>query len=146
MSAADVARKGIATAIDELSRRGASVAPDATTRGRNYVRVVPAGGSARLVYVKTRASGTWQTTIEKGQPRAPEEAETEFWLFVDLTTVPPGFLVAPAWWIENDIFETHQEYLAKHGGHRRDTPAATHHAIPVKRIERWRDRWDLLGL
>jgi hypothetical protein len=146
MSSGDTAKVGVEIAKEELMRRGAAVTRDTSTRGRNYLRVSPPDKSARRVYVKSRGAGTWQTSIEKGERRTPERDPIEFWLFVDLTTQPPGFLVAPAWWVENDIYETHQEYLAKHGGRRRDTPTATHHAIPVDRIEQWRNRWDLLGL
>ena len=146
MSSTDTAAKGVDLARRALAERGARVSPDASARGRNYLEVITPSGSRNRVYVKTRSTGTWQTDIRKGQPRAPEQRTHEFWLFVDFTTAPAEFLVAPEWWVENDIYETHQKYLARHGGRRRDTPSATHHAIPLKRIEQWRDRWDLLGL
>ena len=52
----------------------------------------------------------------------------------------------PAWWIENDIDAAHKKYIAEHGGKRAKTDTSTHHAIPVKRIEQWKDNWDELGI
>jgi hypothetical protein len=92
---------------------------------------------------------TWQTSITRGRERTePTEHETHFWIFVELKTPPaqPDFFVVPEWWIENDIFRTHAEYLAKHGGKRAISNESTHHAIKRSRIEQWRDRWDLLSL
>ena len=41
-----------------------------------------------------------------------------------------------------------EAYLARHGhgGRRKINPESTHHSISLKRIEQWRDRWDILGL
>ena len=97
-----------------------------------------------LVYVKTRRVGDWQTSTKLGKPR-PDESRNEFWLFVDLMG-EPDFYVAPASWMENDIYGVHQAYLERHRGRRRDNPASDHHRITEDRIARWRDRWDLLGL
>ncbi|MBA2255889.1 MAG: hypothetical protein H0W05_01625 [Thermoleophilaceae bacterium] len=90
-------------------------------------------------------TGTWHTDTRRGQPREPERDETRFWAFVDLGT-PDGsaYYLVPAWWIENEIHATHAAYLARHGGRRARNPASTHHAVQTRRIEEWRDRWDLL--
>jgi hypothetical protein len=54
--------------------------------------------------------------MRKGQPRSPEHNPRECWLLVDLTSSPAEFFVVPAWWIENDLYEDFQAYLAKHAG------------------------------
>ena len=95
------------------------------------------------VYVKTRRRGDWETDTRKGRPRTLALDESEFWLFVDLAESPPAFFVAPAWWVENDIHEDHQAYLAAHGG-QRARRLTTHHRITTGRVEEWRNRWDLL--
>lgn len=113
---------------------------------RNSLRVHPPRGPARRLYVKTRRRGDWQTDMRKGTPRTEDPEEQRFWLFVDLTVSPPQFCVAPAWWVENDIYEHTQAYLRRHGGRRARTPNATHHRITTDRVLAWCDRWDLLGL
>jgi hypothetical protein len=107
---------------------------------------VPPAGAAKVVYVKTRRAGDWQTDMRKGQPRTPEEDPSEFWLFVDLTAEPTEFFIAPAWWVENHLFEDFQAYIAKHGGRRARTPDSTHQRITMESIAEWRSRWDVLGL
>jgi hypothetical protein len=146
MPALDTARKGIAAATVELERRGARVQRSTNARSRNELRVALPSGTAVDVYVKTRASGTWQTDIRKGSPSAERPDESCYWLFVDLTSEPPSFYIAPAWWIENDIHETYAADLARFGGIRPRSPHSTHHGIKEERIVQWRDRWDLLGL
>jgi hypothetical protein len=146
MSGAETARRGLQQAVQALERRGATVQADTSTRSKNMLRVrLPEGGPVH-VYVKTRATGTWQTDVRKGTP-APESAdETRFWVFVDLTESPTAFYIAPAWWVENDIYQTHQAFLARFGGRRPRSPGSTHYGIPEQRIRQWRERWDLLGL
>ena len=146
MPALDTARKGIAVASAELERRGARVRPSTNTRSKNELRVSLPGGVAADVYVKTRATGTWQTDTRKGNPSTERADERRFWLFVDLTTDPPEFYIAPAWWVENDIYEAYEADLARFGGHRPRSPRSTHHGIREERVAAWRGRWDLLGL
>lgn len=43
-------------------------------------------------------------------------------------------------------YRTHQAYLKKHGGKRKTTPGSKHHSITTKRIESWKDRWEILGI
>jgi hypothetical protein len=50
----------------------------------------------------------------------------------------------PAWWIENNIYEVHRAYLARHGGHRPVTEESKHHALAAARVQDWRDRWSIL--
>jgi Holliday junction resolvase-like predicted endonuclease len=98
------------------------------------------------IQVKTKTAGTWQTTIKHGKKQKEPEDVSKFWIFVDLGKDDPEYYIVPAWWIENDIHVAHDQYLAEHGGHRAKTDTSTHHAIPVKRIQEWKDSWDTLGI
>jgi hypothetical protein len=101
------------------------------------------------IHVKTKTTGTWQTTIRHGRPRDEDPNETKFWVFVDIGRDPdarPDYFVVPAWWIENSIHAVHEAYLREHGGQRARYPDSTHHAVPASRIEEWRERWELLGI
>jgi hypothetical protein len=100
------------------------------------------------IQVKAKRGGTsWQTSIRKGRPWEEAEAPADrFWVLVDLRPAAPEYFVIPEWWIENDIYEAHADYLAVHGGVRPGNPDSPHHAIPVARVERWRDRRDVLGI
>lgn len=99
------------------------------------------------IQVKTRTSGTWHARVPRdAQQSLPVDDESAFWVFVDLSAESPAYLVAPRWWIRNDIFETHTAFLARHGGVRPMSPESSHHAITLARIEQWRDRWDVLGI
>ena len=68
------------------------------------------------IQVKTKTSGTWQTSTTRGNRRRAPEAETKYWVFVDLGKEQPGFYIVPKWWIENDIFKAHNKYLKEFGG------------------------------
>jgi hypothetical protein len=67
-------------------------------------------------------------------------------VLVDLRLAAPKYFVMPEWWIKNDIYDAHADYLAAHGGVRPGKPDSLHHAIPVARVDQWRDRWDVLGI
>ncbi len=96
------------------------------------------------IQVKTRRSGTWQTSIDEGKKCERCYNETNFWVLVDLKN--PDYYVVPDWWMRNDIHEVHQAYISKRGGSRALNPKSKHHSISVKRIEQWKGRWDLLKL
>jgi hypothetical protein len=145
-SNAEVARRAIALLVRELVRRGASARPLARGQSRNWLRVTLPDRRQISVFVSARRRGDWQTSTEKGRSRGEDPQETEFWVFVDLKPEPAEFAFAPAWWVENDIHEEHMRYLARHGGRRAVNPDATHHRIQPARIERWRHRWDVIGL
>ncbi|ORW32259.1 hypothetical protein AWB91_12445 [Mycobacterium paraense] len=98
------------------------------------------------IQVKSKTAGTWQTSIKHGKKQTEPADVTKFWVFVDLGKIDPEYYLVPTWWIENDINTNHAKYLADHGGKRAKTDASTHHAIPVKRIEKWKDDWDVLGI
>ena len=145
-SNADVARRGIELVRSEIEHRGGTPTPAGDTRDRNRLNVRRKDGTQFSAYVKTRTSGDWQTDQRRGHVREVEPEESSFWILVDVSAVPADFYVVPESWMENDIYEAHQKYLAKHGGRRAINPAATHHAIRTPRVVEWRNRWDLLGL
>ena len=99
------------------------------------------------IQVKTKRSrGAWQTTTTRGRRRQPETDPLRFWVLVDLAVGSPKYYVIPEWWIQNDIYQAHEDYLSRHGGQRARTKDSTHHAIASKRVEEWHDRWDLLQI
>jgi hypothetical protein len=58
----------------------------------------------------------------------------------------PRYWIVPDWWMRNDIYRVHQEYLGRHGGRRAKTPDSTHHAIEEKRLSEWQGKWEILGI
>ncbi len=100
------------------------------------------------IQVITRRAGAWQCSIQEGRLTQPNDNETCFWVFVHLP-VPngtPEYFIAPEWWVRNDIYEAHQDYLARHGGKRAVNQESQHHAIQPGRVTGWKDRWDILRL
>jgi len=105
------------------------------------------GKSSFSVVTRSKRAGTWQTSIEYGKPSTEKATENEFWVFVDLGNINnPKFYIVPKWWISNNIYETHQEYLKKYMGTRKYNPDSKHHAVQLSRIKQWENRWDLLNL
>jgi hypothetical protein len=104
------------------------------------------------IQVKTKGPGSkaWQTSIHRGRPQeeVPKaEAKGRFWILVDLRAANPEFYVMPEWWIRDDIYVSHRDYLARHGGVRPGkNPGSTHHAIPIGRVLQWKDSWSALGI
>ena len=98
------------------------------------------------IQVKSKTSGDWQTSIKRGRAWAEDPGDGRYWVLVDLGPDRPRYFVVPAWWIENDIYIAHQDYLARHGGERAVNPDSTHHRITTKRVAVWEDRWDVLGI
>ncbi|SMN11641.1 hypothetical protein SPBRAN_1927 [uncultured Candidatus Thioglobus sp.] len=101
------------------------------------------------IATRSKASGTWQTTIEYGEKCSEDINERQYWVFVDLEIEPSlfyKFYIVPLWWIKNDIYTAHQNYLRLNGGERPKSLNSQHHGIKLNRIEKWKDRWDLLEL
>jgi hypothetical protein len=98
------------------------------------------------IQVKTKTANAWQTTILRGRQQTAPEHIRSFWILVDLRGDYPDFYIMPTWWIENNIHEAHQDYLAISGGHRPKNDTSTHHSIPLARVEQWKGRWDVLGI
>ncbi len=145
-----VARAGEHLVAAELHRRGAY----AVTFAGNMPRIDILASNVDqtrtvMIQVKTKRTGSWQTSTRAGIPREAVPEELHFWVFVDLRrnpNEPPIYYVVPEWWIQNDIHDAHERYLAGHAGRRARTPDSTHHAIRVRRIAEWEGRWDLLGI
>lgn len=138
-----VAKAGVQSVAAEIERRGGHATP---TKG-NYLRASDAEhGHTVEIRVKTKTRGTWQTSIDDGRPMKGPQNQDQFWVLVDLGPNEAEFYIAPAWWMENDIYTNHQRYLDEHAGHRAQNDQSKHHAIPVKRLEQWKERWDILGI
>ncbi len=133
----------------ELNRRGAYAVTFAGNMPNIDILASNTDESRTVrIQVKTRKAGTWQCSIEDGRPmkRAPEEEK--YWIFVDLSKEydPPEYYIVPDWWIKNNIYKTHSAYLKKRFGRRAVTLESKHHAIDVKRLLEWKNRWDLLKI
>lgn len=101
------------------------------------------------IQVKTKTSGTWHTTILRGEPRAEPLDENRFWVLVDIGRDPelaPAYWTVPEWWMLNHIHVRYSERIAVHGGARLRNPDSKHFAIIPKNVDQWRHRWDLLGI
>lgn len=135
--------RGVSECIKELERRGATVT--SVKEGNKLVlEVIFKPDSPKRILVRSKSAGTWQTTISYAKPRTINEKENEFWVFVDLEYSTPKFYIAPSWWVQNNIHECHQKYLARNGGHRKLNDSAKHHAIELVRVKKWENCWELL--
>ncbi len=145
-----VGRAGEYFVVAELNKRGAY----AVAFAGNMPKIdIIAGNSdeSRTVYiqVKTKRGGkTWHSSILGSRPMLPKSGELNFCVFVDLGNFDehPRFWIVPDWWIKDDIFKSHQDYLKKHGGKRPGNPDSTHHAIDGKRLSIWEGQWGSLGI
>ena len=132
----------------ELRRRGAaSVSYHKHETKIEYLHSSNAEDSRTVrIQVKVKRKGSWHTTGSAGeQTDTPPEDVSKFWIFVDLGG-KPRYWIVPEWWIKNNIYEVHKQYLAKNNGHRPVNDASDHHGIVEKRLEGWLERWDLLGI
>lgn len=145
MTGRDTRRRGVEAVADELNRRGAGYELVSRSAEGHHVVCRTTTGTWRL-RLKTKSTGTWQDDTRNGARATVMDADDSAWIYVDLGEQPPTFYVAPGWWAVNDIYSAHSGYLAKHGGRRAVNPTATHHAIRPRRIEEWRNRWDVIGL
>lgn len=146
-----VARAGEHFVAAELHRRGAYAATFAGNMPRIDVIASDKEQTKTVsIQVKTKSgrSRGWQTQTTRGHQRSPAPDETRFWILVDLGEVEdaPSYYVIPEWWMQNDIYEAFKEYKERHGGSRPRTQDSTHHQIDLRRIEHWRDRWDILNI
>lgn len=141
-----VADRGRDLVARELERRGARGVREVTTGRRKELRAVTPDGRQIAVRVKTKRSGTWQPSVREADPTRTEPGVDRFWVFVDLADVRPDYYVLRESVIQADIRKTYEQAIARHGGERKHSPGSEHHAVPVARVERWRDRLDELGL
>jgi hypothetical protein len=134
------AQRGIDLVMRELRARGLRAQQVEDAR-RNEVAVGGPSHPSYILRVKTRSAGTWQVSTNDGDPDPPHD-DSRVVVFVDLAGREPDYYLVPEWWYQEDVYREHSGYLACLSGPR----PSTHHAIPVKRIQRWRGRWDLLGV
>ncbi|BDA02051.1 hypothetical protein G6329_17970 [Vibrio cholerae] len=135
--------RGISECIKELERRGANVI--SLKEGNKLVlEVIFGSNKPKRVLVRSKSAGAWQTTIRYAKQQTMKDNESEFWIFVDLEYSTPKFYIAPSWWIQNNIHECHEKYLARNGGHRKLNDLAEHHSIELARIKKWEECWELL--
>ena len=130
----------------EIERRGGTDVVEHKEGNKRFITFTGLDGKHYEVTTRSKAKGTWQTSITYGKPRKENVLENEFWLFIDLTFDSPKFYPVPLWWISNDIYEKFQALLKKHGGHRKYNDNSIHHAIQLYRIKRWENRWSNIGL
>jgi len=143
------ARAGEFFVAAELNKRGAYAVTfagnmpsiDILASNRDQSRTV-------RIQVKTKRSGSWQTSIDRGKRCSPKVDEDSFWIFVDLgrEKESPKYYVVPEWWVCNDIYRAHHAYLEKHGGKRKFGSESKHHSIDTKRIQEWKGKWGVLGI
>lgn len=113
---------------------------------KRYLRFTSLNGKQYNVTSRSKKTGTWQTSINYGVAREENTNETDFWAFVDISSNEPVFYIAPLWWVQNDIYEVHSTNLKRHGGQRAENNDSTHHSISKKRISKWLNSWDEIGL
>jgi hypothetical protein len=142
-----VAEMGRAAVTGAIERRGARV-KEIRQGNLVFLEATRPGAAERIRFrVKTRTGGTWQGSIRDGDPDPAPAIPPTFWVFVDLKNPrTPDFYIAPDDWVRRDIHAAHQVYLDRHGGERAFSKDSTHHAIQLRRIVQWRNRWDLSGL
>lgn len=146
MNSLQTAESGFESAIREIEQRGAAGVDIHRDGHKRYITYIGQDGNIYKVTTRSKAKGDWQTSINYGKPSKEKANEREFWLFIDLDFDPPKFYPVPQWWIQNDIHEAFQALLRKHGGHRARNDNSTHHAVRLKRINRWESCWSEMSL
>lgn len=143
-------RAGEYFVVAELNKRGAFAVPFAGNMPKIDLIACNQDQSRTIhIQVKTKRGGkTWHGSITGSMPMLPNDHETNYWVYVDLgeRDSAPRFWIVPDWWMRDNIFKAHQEYLNRHGGTRAKNPDSTHHAIEESRLAEWLGRWDILGI
>ena len=146
MNARATSEAGVQFTALKLLALGARIYLKKTGNKTTIVASTISGSRTICISTRARTTGDWQTSIEYGRATSAKHEEKNFWVFVDLALKSPRFYVVPEWWIANNIYETHQAYIASHGGKRARNDKSLHHAIALNRIQRWSDQWDQLGI
>jgi hypothetical protein len=148
-----VARAGEYFVVAELNKRGAHAVTFAGNMPKIDIIACDQGQNRTVhIQVKTKRGGrTWHASSLDGslyQAPASSLDEKNYWIFVDLgdSETAPRYWIVPDWWMRNDIYETHNAYLARHGGTRARNPNSHHHAIDEKRLTAWQGKWETLGI
>jgi hypothetical protein len=148
-----VARAGEHFVVAELNKRGAFAVSFAGNMPKIDL-IACNRDQSRTVHIQVKAKSggrTWHASIIGSKPtRAPENPleETLYWVFVDLGQKDnaPRYWIVPDWWVRNNIYEVHKQYLESHGGRRAKNPDSTHHAIDEERLKQWQGKWEILGI
>lgn len=148
MNPQQVGRAGELYVAAEIHRRGGYAVTFAGNMPDIDILACDMTKSRRIsIQVKTRSAGSWHAHFGRDAAQCSEDpGEDSFWIFVDLSSDHPEYFVTPRWWMRNDIWKVHTDYLARwerEHGHPRESQ---HHGILAKRIEQWRGRWDILGI
>ena len=141
------ARAGEHYVAAELNRRGAYAVTFAGNMPKIDIFACDVDQKRTVrVQVKTRRTGTWHTSNDEGQKLNPRPNETKFWIFVDISKMDasPDYYIVPDWWMRNNIQEACDAYIKKKKG--KITTESKHHSVDVKRIGKWKDRWDILRI
>lgn len=146
MNSKSTADKGLAKVVLELERLGGADIKCPNIGNKNIVIFTSPNHKIYTLHTRSKSAGTWQSSTEYAKPMVENPDETEFWVFVDIEKRPAKFYVVPQWWICNDIYRVHEEYLSRHGGKRKITEDSQHHAIGIERIQKWHARWNQVGL
>lgn len=148
-----VARAGEHFVAAELNKRGAYAVTFAGNMPKIDLLACNSDQSRTIqIQVKTKRGGrSWHSSIVDCMAmEAPSNPLNviKFWIFVDLgeQNVVPRYWIVPDWWIRNDIYKTHQEYLNRHGGKRVRNPDSKHHSIEEKRLDEWQSKWEILEI
>ena len=148
MNIQQVGRAGELFVAAEINRRGGYAVTFAGNMPGIDVLAADLGDSRRIsIQVKTKSSGTWHARYPRDAAHGTEDpGESSFWIFVNLGGEHPAYFIAPRWWVRNDIWVAHHAFLARYEQEHGRARQSDHHGIPASRVERWRNRWDILGI
>ena len=130
-----IARSGEHFVAAELNKRGAYAVTFAGNMPKIDLLACNSDQSRAVqIQVKTKKGGqSWHSSIvdcmAMEEPPNPLDF-IKFWLIVDIgeNNAAPRYWIVPDWWMRNDIYGVHQEYLGRHGGRRARNPDSTHHS------------------
>lgn len=142
----NTAEIGYTIVFQKIKSLGAIDITEVKEGNKKFITFTSLNGKRYKVTTRSKKNGTWQTSTNYGTPKDEDTSETAFWVFVDISSTEPDFYIAPLWWIENDIHHVHLNYLEKHHGQRAHNNNSTHHSISKRRIEKWLNTWNILGL
>jgi hypothetical protein len=131
----------------ELERRGARGVRVVKNGRKTELQAMSTDGSRTVtIRVKAKTRGNWQaSTAEIDAPARIPGAR--FAVLVDRERGPSSqFFVMPDDWLKDHTREHYEWWLRIHGGHRPVSPNSTHVAIEPEAVQKWHDRWDVLGI
>ena len=148
MNSQQVGRAGEMFVAAEIHRRGGYAVTFAGNMPGIDILASNLDDSRRIsIQVKTKRSGSWHARGSRDGVQCAEEADPDsFWIFVDLGDEQPVYYIAPRWWVRNEIWLKHTDYLARYRREHGRDRESDHHGILVSRVERWRGRWDQLRI